>query len=240
MKNDEKEFPKRRYGKNYKTKLSKIPWNFLEEGEEGYRYFFTFFYDIGSLVYLLHLPRGSRILDCGCGGSVSEFLDKMGYDVIGMDISEQMIESSKKRGCNAKFMVGDYEEPLPFKMKFDGIVSHDSLHHTENKLKVLKNLYDALRGDGILILFEPNWIHTWRNRKSEDTIDYKRTEKGEHQLQWVRLVKEAGFREVELYYSFRKPIKKNSLRGILNMLSRVLYQSFPLNFTTSIVLKCRK
>ena len=62
-----------------------------------------------------HIPLGS-VADLGCGdGYGSMLLNNEGYDVIGMDISEEMIRiATKKEQSSLSFVVGDLNKP-PFK-----------------------------------------------------------------------------------------------------------------------------
>jgi methylase of polypeptide subunit release factors len=70
--------------------------------------------DIGVVMALLPQPP-ARILDLGCGtGWTSWFLAKSGYDVVGQDIAQDMIDLAVRNGerygtSSAKFVVSDYE-----------------------------------------------------------------------------------------------------------------------------------
>ena len=83
---------------------------------------------------LYNLPNdlsGFRILDAGCGtGSLSRMLGERGAEVVGVDISEGLIEIAKSRSAenkNLKFFAGDMNEPSFG--HFDYIVAMDSLIH---------------------------------------------------------------------------------------------------------------
>jgi SAM-dependent methyltransferase len=52
---------------------------------------------LDRLVQRLHLPSGSRVMDLACGkGRHSLHLNKLGYDVTGVDLSASNIEACKK------------------------------------------------------------------------------------------------------------------------------------------------
>ena len=81
-----------------------------------------------------HLPddlRGARILDAGCGtGALSFALAARGADVIGVDISPQLIGIAEKRKPDAvsgtmRFSAGDMLDPTLG--HFDHIVAMDSM-----------------------------------------------------------------------------------------------------------------
>ena len=87
---------------------------------------------------LYNLPNdlsGFRILDAGCGtGSLSRMLGERGAEVVGVDISEGLIEIAKSRSAqnkNLKFFAGDMNEPSFG--HFDYVVAMDSLIHYDSE-----------------------------------------------------------------------------------------------------------
>lgn len=73
---------------------------------------------------------GHAALDAACGtGNVSELLSQRGYDVVGVDISPQMIEAAKKKSEHVEYFVQDLAE-LELDRKFDLAISlFDSLNY---------------------------------------------------------------------------------------------------------------
>ena len=75
--------------------------------------------------------RGARILDAGCGtGVLSRMLDEKGAEVVGVDISEKLIEVAKNRSSlnkNIEYFAGDMKEQSFG--NFDYIIAMDSLIH---------------------------------------------------------------------------------------------------------------
>jgi len=59
--------------------------------------------------------KGKALLDVGCGtGHWSAYFARKGFDVTGVDISEQMIEVARAKGiCGSRFQVADAQN-LPF------------------------------------------------------------------------------------------------------------------------------
>ncbi len=83
---------------------------------------------------LQNLPEdlnGLRIFDAGCGtGNLSRLLGDRGAEVVGVDISEGLIEIAKSRNSenkNLRFFAGDMNEPS-FGY-FDYVIAMDSLIH---------------------------------------------------------------------------------------------------------------
>ena len=86
------------------------------------------------LAILEKLPKdlkGSRILDAGCGtGVLSRMLDERGAEVVGVDISDKLIEVAKNRSRshrNIEYFAGDMKEQSFG--NFDYIIAMDSLIH---------------------------------------------------------------------------------------------------------------
>ncbi len=93
---------------------------------------------------LQNLPKdlnGLRIFDAGCGtGNLSRLLGDRGAEVVGVDISEGLIEIAKSRNSenkNLRFFAGDMNEPS-FGY-FDYIIAMDSLIHY-NAVDMVKSL----------------------------------------------------------------------------------------------------
>jgi SAM-dependent methyltransferase len=155
--------------------------------------------DIGQILNLIP-PPPARILDVGVGsGWTSEMFARRGYEVVGLDISPDMIELAKKRTTNnLSFIVCDYEiGPVPG--KYDIAVIYDALHHAENETLVVQNIFDALDFSGILVTIEPGQGHS----QTPDSIlamqKYGTTEKDMPFSRQHELMKSAGFNEIEQY-----------------------------------------
>jgi len=103
-----------------------------------------------------------RCLDAGCGvGLHSIILSKLGVDVVGIDISASMIEKAREFaqmfGASAKFEVLDFSTIRDnYREEFDLVLClGNTLPHFLNEkdlLVALRNFYNVLRGDGVLIL----------------------------------------------------------------------------------------
>lgn len=86
-----------------------------------------------------HLPKG-KILDLGCGyGRDSYHLSEIGYQVVGVDISTEMVKLASVRVPKARFFVQSFYE-LDFPPQFfDAFWAANTLHHIPRK-----NLPDVL------------------------------------------------------------------------------------------------
>ena len=109
------------------------------------------------LAILEKLPqdlKGARILDAGCGtGVLSRMLDERGAEVVGVDISDKLIEVAKNRsGPNSsiEYFSGDMKE-ASFG-NFDYIIAMDSLIHYSTE-DVISSLVDFSKRANISVLF---------------------------------------------------------------------------------------
>jgi SAM-dependent methyltransferase len=68
------------------------------------------------------LPRGSRVLDAGCGpGRVGGHLAAAGHDVVGVDVDPVLIDAAQQDHPGPRWLVGDLAE-LDLPDRFDAIV----------------------------------------------------------------------------------------------------------------------
>jgi ubiquinone/menaquinone biosynthesis C-methylase UbiE len=101
---------------------------------------------------------GKRVLDVGVGtGFLSIMLAEMGYNVVGVDLSEEMIKNARRkmdaRGLKVRLEVGDAEN-LPFEDgSFDAVVNRAVLWTIPNPKKALSEWKRVLKPDGTLCFF---------------------------------------------------------------------------------------
>ena len=109
-----------------------------------------------KLMDFIRLPLKSKILDLACGkGRHSINLNKMGYDVTGVDLSVKNIKNaSKYESENLKFKVHDMRKPLD--QKFDLIVnlftSFGYFDDFNDNLKTLDSIKSSLNEDGLAVI----------------------------------------------------------------------------------------
>ena len=80
--------------------------------------------------FLELLPKNAKILDVGCGVGVdSGFVNSKGFEVIGLDLSKEMLNLAKEKFPKIDFREQDVRE-LEFPPEsFDGIIASCSLIH---------------------------------------------------------------------------------------------------------------
>ncbi|MGQ2984772.1 class I SAM-dependent DNA methyltransferase [Flavobacterium sp.] len=117
-----------------------------------------------NLTNYLNLPEDAKILDLACGkGRHSVYLNKLGYDVTGADLSENSItEASKDSNDKLHFMVHDMREP--FDQKFDAIfnlfTSFGYFEDDSDNVKTLKAMCASLNeyGFGVIDFMNANYV----------------------------------------------------------------------------------
>lgn len=110
-----------------------------------------------KLAHLLQLPRGAKILDNACGkGRHAIHLNKIGYDVTGLDLSEQsIIEAKKSENDTLHFEVHDmrnvYKEN-EFDAVFNLFTSFGYFDDEADDLNILYAVKKQLKDEGIFVL----------------------------------------------------------------------------------------
>jgi len=102
-----------------------------------------------------HVKKGGRILDVGCGtGTLSLALADSGYDVTGLDLSEDMLVVASEKAPMVEFIHRDMRK-LEGLSDFDCVlIAVDSLNYlrTENDVRqTFAGAAAALGADGLLI-----------------------------------------------------------------------------------------
>lgn len=108
--------------------------------------------EMTAKAFLSYLAPESTILDLGCGpGRDSKFFVDKGYEVIGIDISPQMIALARNSVPQANFLVSDIESLKLNNESIDAIWASASLLHVSKKAMsgVVENLYRILKPEGI-------------------------------------------------------------------------------------------
>jgi SAM-dependent methyltransferase len=144
--------------------------------------------------------RPARILDMGCGtGWTSKFMSLNGHNVVGVDISEQMIEIAKKsEDKGLAFQVGDYES-INGADGFDVVVFFDSLHHAEDEFTAIKSAYKSLKPGGIALIYEPGSNHSETKESIQAVKNFDVHEKDMPPKYVCKLARAAGFRKTQVF-----------------------------------------
>lgn len=98
------------------------------------------------VVELLNPKEGEKILDLGCGeGTLALEIKKSGAEVIGVDLSENMVEKTKSKGIEASVKS---VTSLDFQNQFDAVFSNAVLHWVKNSELAIQKINQALKKEG--------------------------------------------------------------------------------------------
>ena len=83
-----------------------------------------------------HAPNAKAILELGCGtGKHADLLSKMGYEVLGIDISREMLEAANRR-------LSDLKEKRAIKLSFDR--GDIRIYRTERRFDAVISLFHVM------------------------------------------------------------------------------------------------
>ena len=125
-----------------------------------------------NLTNYLNIPQKGKILDLACGkGRHSIYLNSLGYDVIGVDLSEQSIKhASQFENELLKFKVHDMSKPYPeqFDAVFNLFTSFGYFEDESCNLETIKSIKTALNEFGFGVIDFMNAEYVIDNLVAED------------------------------------------------------------------------
>lgn len=142
--------------------------------------------DIGNLVNkiekeivydLLQARQGLKVLDIGCGtGQYSAELARLGCQVVGIDISEEMLnvarEKAVQENLNIEFISGDIHELEFPENTFDLVLSVTALEFFPRPDEVLAKAYSWMKENGRMVIGviggKSPWSDLYTSRSAQD------------------------------------------------------------------------
>tara|TARA_A100001037_G_scaffold174491_1_gene156505 strand:- start:593 stop:1330 length:738 start_codon:yes stop_codon:yes gene_type:complete len=122
-------------------------------------------------VQLTGLVPGTLIADLGCGSGVfSGLLQGIGFNCIGLDLSEALLHRGRDRFGDLDFVAGDVEL-LPFAdASLDGILLSGIVHHLPAPSACAEEVFRVLKPGGSFMAFDPNrlnpFMYLYRDKSS--------------------------------------------------------------------------
>ncbi|APA00705.1 MULTISPECIES: SAM-dependent methyltransferase [Flavobacterium] len=176
-----------------------------------------------NLTHYLNLPEKAKVLDLACGkGRHAIYLNQLGFDVIGADLSENSIaEASKNSNDTLHFKVHDMREE--FEEKYDAIfnlfTSFGYFENDDDNLTTLKAIKNSLSDYGFAVIDFMNVnqvIETLvpEEVKTVDGIDF-------HLKRYVadgHIFKEIDFEDQGHKYHFTEKVKALTLQDFETMM----------------------
>jgi ubiquinone/menaquinone biosynthesis C-methylase UbiE len=145
------------------------------------------------------------VADLGAGeGTLSQILAKNARKVIAIDISERMVEVgsqlAKEQGLtNLEYRIGDLEEPPISDSSIDLAIFSQALHHANSPQKATAAAQRILRQGGRLVILDL-LAHGFEQAREL----YADLWLGFSEVELVRLLEQAGFRENEVHVVSRE------------------------------------
>ena len=173
----------------------------------------------GNPVALASLKPGETVVDLGSGGGLDCFLasKKVGDKghVIGVDMTAEMLDKArtnckKGRYKNVEFRLGEIENLPVADNTADVIISNCVVNLSPNKLRVFGEAFRVLKPGGRLMISDLVLLKDIPEDVKESVLAYVGCIAGaEMKADYVKMIGEAGFREVEVVEETRYPLELN-------------------------------
>ena len=140
------------------------------------------YYERPAMFSLLPDLKGKRVLDAGCGpGVYAEELIKLGAKVIGLDVTEKMLELAHKRlGTKVVLHLADLSQPLPFvaTAQMDIVIAPLVLDYIKDWRVPFGEFFRVLKPGGLLIFSMEHPASAFRRkfRESYFTVEIQELE----------------------------------------------------------------
>jgi tRNA (cmo5U34)-methyltransferase len=185
------------------------------------------FYDTAVELVKINNEKG-KILDLGAGtGLLTELVIKKypNAECTLVDIAEEMLDVAKERFeslDNVSFNVEDYRDGISGG-KYEAIISSMSIHHLDSneKRNLYKNIFNVLEDGGVFvnadqvkgedceseeIVKEYQLSHiencSLSREEKDKTYDRIKLDKMDKMSVQIDMLKEAGFKSVDVYYKY--------------------------------------
>lgn len=178
-----------------------------------------------NLTHYLNLPEKAKVLDLACGkGRHSIYLNQLGYDVIGADLSENSIaEAKKNENETLHFVVHDMRDA--YQEKFDAIfnlfTSFGYFDCEGDDLKTLIAIKESLTEYGFAVIDFMNVNCVLNNLISQETktidgIEFRLKKYVQEQF----IVKEIDFDDDGEHFHFIEKVRAYTLEDFQSMMSQ--------------------
>jgi len=192
-----------------------------------------------ELIELCHIGEGKYVLDVGCGAGVTPcFIAKRyGCRVVGVDISEGMVERSKERAQRegvadrVECRIADAQD-LPFEDDlFDAVITESVTSFPEDKQRAVNEYVRVTKPGGYVGLNESIWLKVppppevvaWASQDVGANVKPLTSDA------WVELLEGAGLREItartyeiNTQNEARGILQRYGCRGMVGVLCRTL------------------
>jgi ubiquinone/menaquinone biosynthesis C-methylase UbiE len=131
--------------------------------------------------------RGRRAIDFGCGtGRSTRFLEKLGFDVVGVDISVDMLRKARELDPEGDYRLNEDGDLSQFRdASYDLALSaftFDNIPTMEKKVRNFRELGRLLKKEGIIVnlVSSPEiYTHEWASFSTKDFPMNKKAKSGD-------------------------------------------------------------
>lgn len=132
-------------------------------------------FEIPALLSLLPDMKGLRVLDLGCGFGehCRRFIELGAEKVVGIDISEKMLEVARAENSDPRitYINMPMEDLNQIDEKFDIVISSLAFHYVEDFSGVVKRIYELLIPGGLFVFSQENPLNTCHSGGNRWTRD---------------------------------------------------------------------
>ena len=182
-----------------------------------------------NLTRYLNVSEESHILDLACGkGRHSIYLNSIGYQVTGLDLSKDSIAHAKQYE-NDRLHFDVHDMSKPYHHQFDAIfnlfTSFGYFEHEDDNLKTIKAIKANLKENGVAVIDFMNTNFVINNLVSEnermiDGITFKLN----RQLIDGYIIKDISFEVNGESYHYRERVKAFTLKDFQDMFNKANLQ----------------
>jgi SAM-dependent methyltransferase len=173
--------------------------------------------------------KGDKLLEIGCGTGLftGKVYEATGANIIGTDISEDLLEVARKQHPEIEFRVADAMD-LDFPDNtFDGVYGSSIIHHLDME-KAMKEIWRVLKPGGSTVFAEPNMLNP--QIFIQKNVPFIKKALGDSPdetaiIRWKMkgLMEELGFTNVHVFpYDFLHPYTPKPLIGFVNAVSKIV------------------
>lgn len=211
---------------------------------------------IENLCHFLKFPKNSKIIDLACGkGRHSFVFNKLGFHVLGLDLSSNSIEAAKKmENETLHFAVHDMRNPIQnFEPNaiFNLFTSFGYFDNLEDNFKVIQSISNSLPQNGFLIIdfmnankVASNLVQRETKKINDITFNIERQNSGSHFFKKIEVI------DKDSSFHFQEKVQYIELNDFKNLLEPFFYientfgdfelNSFDPITSDRLILICRK
>ncbi|WP_369993301.1 class I SAM-dependent methyltransferase [Winogradskyella sp.] len=178
-----------------------------------------------NLTNYLNIPEGGKILDLACGkGRHSIYLNKLGFNVTGVDLSEESIKHAQQfENDTLKFDVHDMSKPYPdtFDAVFNLFTSFGYFDDEACNLKTIQSIKAELNafGFGVIDFMNTNYVIDHlvsEDVKSVEGIDFRQRRSVVDNY----IIKDISFEADGEQYEFQERVKAFTLKDFEDLFEK--------------------